>query len=160
MGKYIQHQLDTIGFSNDVRMHISPTHIFLITKNPDGKSVIYIYDQYYKFRHRRETTADIDDMYMSDYNIFYGDNLYISTPNMKVDHNDAEYKQWIWTVINEDNIFSEKVYLYNKLYIGLKTSKDTRITYKTYLDGKCSIFQYELGTLMYLREAEILQPQP
>jgi hypothetical protein len=118
MGKYIQHQFDRIGFSDDVKVNISPTHIYVIRRDKANDiTYIYIYDQYYKFWHRRETSDEILNMYMSDVNIYFGAKLYLIDTNKKVDDDGSEYLQRVHTVINEDNIFSEKVYLYNKLYI-------------------------------------------
>jgi hypothetical protein len=73
MGKYMQHQFDTIVYNDIVYVDIEADKIRITKRDPQKTQTdIYIYNQYYGFWSWRETQCMLDDIYIGEVYTFFG----------------------------------------------------------------------------------------
>lgn len=148
----IQQFLDWIISTDSIDININQDEI-IITHATWSLTNIYIYNQYYKFRHRRSTKLNITWVTTFVTPIFFGDSVYKYNTGFLTDEWDEEIKDYIKIVTWEDDIFAIKNYLLNKIYIWRNTSPTTEIKYSATLDWQTYITKTTIWRLTYLTNA-------
>ena len=153
----IQQWLDDIREDDQVALWIDEETIYITHSKRDindefEKSVIFQYDTFYSFWHRRETWINITNIHVSNDVTYMGYMTYrywLLDSEKDLLYPYTQHLRWFnW----DTNIFSLKTILYHKIYVWYKTDLSTEVHYTARLSDWMYEYTIPLSQATFLKK--------
>lgn len=154
--QYIQQYLDWFSSSDDISIGILPDEI-IITNYNNLESNLFKFNQYYKTWHQRTTELIIKWLKIYTVPYYIWDHVYTYNTNLTQDYGLVDFNQYIRVIAGEEDLFSLKTYIYNKIYLTKNTNRTSTITYRMTAWGVNYTEKTDLTQYTYLSDAALLK---
>lgn len=156
LGIDIQQWLDNIKEDDPVSIAINTETIFMTWYGWD-KSTIFQYNNYYSFRHRRETKLMIENLRVDTNETYLWAIAYrYWLEEWKFDDWHLEYEQHLRRFHWESDVFSLKTILYHQLYLWVNTDLNSQVYYKARLSNWLYEYTIPLSNATFLQKSSNL----
>ncbi len=148
---YIQKFLDNFDTTDTIRLTINDQFIYLFEKTTSS-TIIFIYDIFYKWWHRRTT-----DLPITKYKTYFiWDTLYSINDSVKTDEWVVKYTQDIQVVVWEDSTLYTKRCYFVKMVITAVTTKKVYANFKIIVWWDTYEIRKDLSGSWYLIKASTI----